>query len=104
MSGFLSRQTYSGAAFFETKYKQLQTDSVDEIKISGFIPDESQIGKIYSVLKPSSKFLIQNIPDREAGQSLAIDLKILGFVDIITAKGPITFTFYISYMFKKILH
>eukprot|EP01036_Dinobryon_divergens_P027708 gene27708-36524_t len=65
-------------------------DSVDEICINGFIPDEDQISKVYSVLKPLSKFLIKNIPDRESGQALSVDLKILGFVDIMAAKDVST--------------
>ena len=66
-------------------------DTVDEISITGFIPDEEQISKFYGALKPLSKLLIKNIPDRESGQALSVDLKILGFVDIMAAKGSIFF-------------
>ena len=35
---------------------------------------------------------MQGLPTREVGQALTIDLKIMGFIDILVAKG--TYTYY----------
>eukprot|EP00597_Dinobryon_sp_UTEXLB2267_P007825 CAMPEP_0170082644 /NCGR_PEP_ID=MMETSP0019_2-20121128/18163_1 /TAXON_ID=98059 /ORGANISM="Dinobryon sp., Strain UTEXLB2267" /LENGTH=239 /DNA_ID=CAMNT_0010297583 /DNA_START=201 /DNA_END=920 /DNA_ORIENTATION=- len=76
--------------FFNVKCKEITPDSVDEIKIIGFIPSESQASTAFRCLKPSSKFCIQQITDRAVGQSVCVDMKILGFVNVMAAKDDST--------------
>lgn len=42
------------------------------------------------MLKPLGKLVVDNVSDREAGQALALDLKIQGYLDIMAAKDPST--------------
>jgi hypothetical protein len=63
----------------------------DEVKcMSGCIPDEDVQADIYEFMASGSKLLIEEIKSREAGQALALDLKIAGFVDIMVAMDPST--------------
>lgn len=66
----------------------LQHNTYDEIKYASSIPDEDMLSKLFSVLKPLGKIVVENLADRESGQALALDLKIQGFVDIMAAKDP----------------
>eukprot|EP00428_Durinskia_dybowskii_P067786 CAMPEP_0170388440 /NCGR_PEP_ID=MMETSP0117_2-20130122/18085_1 /TAXON_ID=400756 /ORGANISM="Durinskia baltica, Strain CSIRO CS-38" /LENGTH=251 /DNA_ID=CAMNT_0010644361 /DNA_START=83 /DNA_END=838 /DNA_ORIENTATION=+ len=66
------------------------TGSFDEIKIIGSIPDDDMQAHMLTLLKPLGKLVIENISDREAGQALAVDLKIQGFLDIMAAKDPLS--------------
>ncbi len=72
--------------------KELQTivdkDSFYEIKTIGIVPDDDMMAKIYTLLSPNSKLLVERIPSRELGQTLAVDLKIQGFLDIMAAMDP----------------
>lgn len=61
----------------------------DEVKCtSGCFPDEDMQADLYEFMASGSKLLIQEIKSREAGQALALDLKISGFVDIMVAMDP----------------
>ena len=63
--------------------------SIDEVKSIGFLPNDDIQGQIFRLLKAKAKMSIEGcLPDRESGQSLAVDLKIQGFVDIMAAKDP----------------
>ena len=66
----------------------LASNQYDEAKCVSFIPDDSALSTIFNVLKPLGKFVVENIPSREIGQSLAVELKIQGFLDIMAAKDP----------------
>ena len=66
----------------------LQNNTYDEIKYTNAKPDEDTLSKLFSVLKPLGKIVVENLVDRESGQALALDLKIQGFVDIMAAKDP----------------
>ncbi len=66
-------------------------NDLDEVKILSVYPSEFLLDQIFRILKPKQKVSIHNcIPSREIGQSLAIDLKIHGFIDIMVAKDPVT--------------
>ena len=66
----------------------LEKESFDEAKTNGFTPDDDTLATLYSLLKPKAKLLVESIPDRETGQSVSVDLKIQGFLDIMAAKDP----------------
>lgn len=66
----------------------LQHSTFDEIKYTNAIPDEDMLSQLFTVLKPLGKIVVENLADREIGQTLALDLKIQGFVDIMAAKDP----------------
>lgn len=72
----------------DTTLMSLKDSSIDEIKIKdGYIPNETIQLLLFNILKPSAKMVIEGLSTREIGQSLTIDLKIQGFVDIMAAKG-----------------
>jgi hypothetical protein len=64
--------------------------SFDEVKFTGSVPSEDMQAQILSLLKPLGKLVVDTIPDREVGQTLALDLKIQGYLDIMAAKDPST--------------
>lgn len=66
----------------------LTSNEYDEIKYVGAIPDDDTQERLFSLLKPLGKLVVENVADREAGQALALDLKIQGFIDIMAAKDP----------------
>lgn len=65
-------------------------NTYDEIFTIDLMPDEDAQGFLYRMLKSSGKLMVDGIVDREAGQVLATDLKIQGFMDIMAAKDPAT--------------
>eukprot|EP01040_Poterioochromonas_malhamensis_P013265 gene13266-14569_t len=68
---------------------QAETDnSYDKILIVEVIPDDNLQALLFKKLKSKGKLMIDGISDRAAGQSLATDLKIQGFLDIMAAKDP----------------
>eukprot|EP01038_Epipyxis_sp_PR26KG_P005602 gene5602-7734_t len=71
-------------------YNQSSSFLYDEIKVIGRIPNEEEISILFKLLISNGKMLIEGIPSREAGQSLTVDLKICGFIDIMAAKDPST--------------
>ena len=72
------------------KITHLQESSYDTIKLIGLYPSDDILSQIFRLLKSKGKFSIEgdSITTREIGQSLSIDLKIQGFVDIMVAKDP----------------
>ncbi len=70
------------------EFEALQNNTYDEIKYISAVPDEDMLSKLFSVLKPLGKLVVENLADREIGQTVALDLKIQGFVDIMAAKDP----------------
>lgn len=72
----------------EVAISSLSADSMEEIKIAGFVPDENILAMLYRVLKPKGKLIIHEILDREMGQTISVDLKIQGFMDVLAAKDP----------------
>lgn len=68
----------------------LQSGVYTNIYVVEIIPDEAAQTELYRLLKPSAKLMIDGISDRDIGQSLSVDLKIQGFLDIMAAKDPST--------------
>lgn len=65
----------------------LADSSFDEGKVFGFVPSDELQEQLFRILKPNSKLAVQGgLVDRAAGQALANDLKIQGFVDVMAAK------------------
>jgi hypothetical protein len=57
-----------------------------EIKVEGNVPSEDLQAELFRLLKPKGKLSITgSLLDREAGQDLALDLKIQGFKNIMAA-------------------
>lgn len=79
---------YTHTVVTEQKLNSLPLNSFNEVKYVGGIPDEDVQGKILTLLRPLGKLVVTNVADREAGQALAVDLKIQGFLDIMAAKDP----------------
>ena len=76
---------------FNQQLSNIQTSTIDEINVISVEPDEHLLSEILRILRPKMKVSFHGcIQDREAGQSLQLDLKINGFVDIMIAKDPIT--------------
>lgn len=71
------------------KLSSIPENSISEAQAVGFIPDDEVQAHVFRVLKPKAKFSINDaLSDREAGQSLSVDLKIQGFSGIMAAKDP----------------
>lgn len=68
----------------------LESSSFDGIYVVEVVPNEPAQAELYRLLKPSSKLMVDGIPNRDLGQSLSVDLKIQGFLDIMAAKDPDT--------------
>jgi hypothetical protein len=74
-----------------TYLKSLEADSLDELYVSGLPVDEVALFETFRVLKPNSKLVVEHsIPTREAGQLVDSDLMIVGFVNSMVAKDPVT--------------
>jgi hypothetical protein len=74
-----------------THLKSLAADSLDELYVSGLPVDEAALFETYRVLKPNAKLVIEHsIPTREAGQLVDSDLMIVGFVNSMVAKDPVS--------------
>ena len=73
-----------------SKIDNLSINTYDEVKTIGYVPDDLILEKIFKLLNPLGKFAIEGIPSREQGQTLAIDLKIQGYINIMAAKDPST--------------
>ena len=82
--------TYSIEMATHQLFKDHSTNYFDESKlILQSHPNDALLAEIYRVLKPNGKLTIEGcLPDRNDGQSISIDLKIQGFVDILVAKDP----------------
>lgn len=71
------------------KMEEYASNSMTECRIFGFIPDGEWLEQVFRVLASNSKFSVnQCIESREAGQDLCLDLKIAGFVDVMSVKDP----------------
>lgn len=82
---------YFDSADFATQLEKLTDASFDEVKVLYRIPCDSTLAHVLRVLKPSAKCLVEKcIESREAGQNLAVDLELAGFVDVMAAKDPVT--------------
>lgn len=79
---------YTHMLVTEYKLNNLALNSFSEVKYVGGIPDEDVQAKMLTLLRPLGKLVVTNVSDREAGQALALDLKIQGFLDIMAAKDP----------------
>eukprot|EP01041_Mallomonas_annulata_P004594 gene4594-9128_t len=72
---------------FGLEFGSIVAESIDEVKIFGFVPNDQLRQKVFSVLKTKGKVLINNaVNDREEGQNAVLDLQISGFVDVMAAK------------------
>lgn len=79
---------YADDAAFLTKLGGLAASSFDKVLVYDVLPDDSHLSEIYRVLKPLGKIMVDGLVSREIGQTLALDMKILGFIDIMAAKDP----------------
>ena len=72
------------------KYLQsLGDDSHNDIKILGISEvTDDLMAHLYRVVVPNGKVVVEGVSDRERGQIVANEMKILGFVDIMAAKDP----------------
>lgn len=85
---------YQKVSIFECNSAQVPSDifsladsSFDEGRVLGFYPQDELQSQIFRILKAKGKLGVHGcIPDRESGQTLATDLKIQGFNDIMVAK------------------
>lgn len=67
------------------------SNTVDEVRCIGFTPDAEMCEEIFRVLVSKGKCGLERcIPTREAGQDACLDLKIAGFVDVMSIKDPST--------------
>lgn len=73
----------------EKHLQSLSDDSQNDIKILGIseVTDEL-MAHLYRVVVPNGKIVVEGISDREKGQVISNEMKILGFVDIMAAKDP----------------
>lgn len=62
----------------------------EKIILVEIIPNDEVQGLLFKFLQSKGKLMIDGIPDRESGQTLAVDLKIQGFLDIMAVKDPST--------------
>jgi hypothetical protein len=72
----------------EGRLKNENENSYDKVIVVDVLPTETVQGLLFKLLRSKGKLMIDGIPDREIGQSLAVDLKISGFLDIMAAKDP----------------
>lgn len=79
---------YAEDAAFLTKLGGLTASSYDKVLVYDVLPDDSHLAEIFRVLKPLGKIMVDGLVSREIGQTLALDMKILGFIDIMAAKDP----------------
>jgi anamorsin len=66
----------------------INNDEYDKIVLFESVPNDSYISHLFRILKPSGKVMVDGLETRELGQSLTLDMKIQGFVDIMSAKDP----------------
>eukprot|EP01040_Poterioochromonas_malhamensis_P024217 gene24217-29910_t len=79
---------YADDAAFLTKLGGLTASSYEKVLVYDVLPDDSHLSEIFRVLKPLGKIMVDGLVSREVGQTLALDMKILGFIDIMAAKDP----------------
>jgi hypothetical protein len=72
----------------EGRLKNEKENSFDKVILVDVLPTETIQGQLFKLLTSKGKMMIDGVPDRESGQSLAVDLKISGFLDIMAAKDP----------------
>jgi hypothetical protein len=72
----------------EERLKKETDNTYDKVLFVEIVPDDTIQGIVFRLLKSMGKLMIDGIVDREAGQTLAVDLKIQGFLDIMAAKDP----------------
>lgn len=73
------------------KLSNLTASYYDEAYLFWVTPTSEILEKLLPVLKPKGKLLLEHqIPDRESGQAVCLDLQISGFVDAMAAKDPTT--------------
>lgn len=71
--------------------KNIPDASIKSANISGFIPDSDCLEELFRVLETSGKCQFEQcLPSRESGQDLSLDLKIVGFIDVMSIKDPST--------------
>ena len=69
--------------------QSLADGSHNDVKILGISEvSDDLMAHLYRVVVPNGKVVIEGISDREKGQIIANEMKILGFVDIMAAKDP----------------
>ena len=65
----------------------LPDNTFDEVKISGFAPNDDILEQIFRTLKPNAKLSVDKaFGDRAAGQAYVSNLSLQGFVKIMAAK------------------
>lgn len=73
----------------EMHLQSLADGSHNDVKILGISEvSDDLMAHLYRVVVPNGKVVIEGISDREKGQIIANEMKILGFVDIMAAKDP----------------
>lgn len=56
--------------------------------ISKDVPTDAQLASLYAILAPGGKLRIEKcMPTRESGQSVVVECKVSGFVDVMAIKG-----------------
>jgi hypothetical protein len=81
---------YSDDAAFLKKLEGLPVSAYDKVLMYDVLPDDSYLSEVHRVLKPLGKVMVDGLASREIGQTVTLDLKILGFIDIMAAKDPST--------------
>lgn len=72
----------------ENVLSRFQDNSFDKLYVVETTLSENVQEQLYRVVKPNGKFMVDGINSREEGQQLSVDLKIVGFLDIMAAKDP----------------
>ena len=69
--------------------ESIKDNSINEVRSIGFLPESDIMEQIFRILKNKGKFGIEkSVTTREAGQVVALDLKISGFIDVMSIKDP----------------
>lgn len=69
--------------------KDIADGCINEATVSGFIPESDCLDELFRVMSSAGKLKIEScLPTRESGQDLTLDLKIAGFVDVMSIKDP----------------
>ena len=70
------------------KLCNIPNDSLSEARVAGFIPTGDCLEHLFRVLKAQGKVVVDNcIDSREVGQEVCLELKIAGFIDVMSVKG-----------------
>lgn len=67
--------------------ESITENSIDEVRVVGFVPENDVMEQVFRVLVGKGKFGIEKgVATREAGQDVALDMKICGFTDVMSIK------------------